>query len=342
MPDMSWASHQCSRKGRLMNTIPPSFPPIPRLLRKLDPNGSQNVLDTLSTSALLEELLDSVLVTDVAGVVQFINLSAVCLLGVPRTEAHGRPVRTLLKLLDNSTHEPVADPLAYLFARTDASPSGRYELLVRHDGATIPIDYTISPIRGDKQTIAGMVLLLRDASRPCARVEQLADAVRHDEHTRLLRRGELERRLARVLQNMKDGDHHALLFMDLDHFKAINDSAGHLAGDKALSEVAELFRAQVRERDTLARLGGDEFGLLLEHCPLALARERAKALQVALADFAFEAEGRSFALGVSIGIVSIRSGRHDVRGVIAAADTSCYVAKRNNNEVIHIAETILE
>lgn len=323
-----------------MHTLAPPFPSTPRLLRPA--YGSQSILDTLTTSTLLEELLDGVLVTDVAGVVQFINLSAVCLLGVTRSAATGSSVRSLLTLLDSDTRQPVADPLAYLLAGTDARPSGRHELLTRRDGTSIPIDYTISPIRGGKQAITGMVMLLRDASRTFNRVEQLTDAVRHDEHTRLLRRGELERRLARVLQSIKDGDHHALLFMDLDHFKAINDNAGHAAGDKVLSQVAELFQAQVRERDTLARLGGDEFGLLLEHCPLALARERAKNLQAALADYAFKAGGRNFALGVSIGIASIKSGRHDVSGVIAAADAACYAAKRNNDSVIHITETILE
>ena len=176
--------------------------------------------------------------------------------------------------------------------------------------------------------------------RTYARIEQLAEAVRHDEHTELLRRGELELRLTRVLQTMTKGDHHALLFMDLDHFKTINDNAGHAAGDRALLEVAELFRVQVRERDTLARLGGSECGLLLEHCPLTLARERARALQAAINDHVFKVDGRSFALGVSIGIASIRHGFHDVRTLSAVADAACYKAKRHSGSALRIEEAI--
>jgi diguanylate cyclase (GGDEF)-like protein len=157
----------------------------------------------------------------------------------------------------------------------------------------------------------------------------------------MLRRGELERRLAHLLQNMSEGETHALLFMDLDRFKEINDRAGHMAGDRALREVAELLRVHVRERDTLARLGGDEFGLLLEHCPLALARECARALQAAVAGHAFKIENRNFALGVSIGIAVIRHGRHDVQAVIAAADAACYAAKRLTGAAPRIRETIL-
>jgi diguanylate cyclase (GGDEF)-like protein len=128
--------------------------------------------------------------------------------------------------------------------------------------------------------------------------------------------------------------------MDLDHFKAINDNAGHAAGDRALRQVAELFRAQVRERDTLARLGGSECGLLLEHCPLTLARERARALQAAINDHVFKVDGRSFALGVSIGIASISHGCHDVRALMVVADAAFYKTKRGSGSASRIEEAI--
>ena len=329
-----------------MRSAPSSRPPGPGLLQinfgLADSSETRNVLESLSTRALLDELPDSVLVMDVAGVVQYLNLSAVRLLGLSRARARGRSANGLLTLVDHDTCQPIPEPLAYLLACADTGSTGRYELLARHDGSTIPVDYTISPLRDSHRAITGLVLFLRDASLTYARIEQLVDAASHDENTHLLRRGELERRLARVLQTMTDGDCHALLFMDLDRFKAINDQAGHHAGDIALREVAELFRAQVRERDTLARLGGDEFGLLLEHCPLELARERAQALQAALAGHAVATANRKFAIGVSIGIAAIRGGGRDVQAVIAAADAACYAAKRQTGTAVRIAETILE
>jgi diguanylate cyclase (GGDEF)-like protein len=258
-----------------------------------------------------------------------------------RAAARGRALNAQLALLDPATREPVADPLGHLLAGAEGGLSGHCELLVRPDATTLPIDYTISPLHGASRATAGLVLTLRDASRLHARIEQLVEAARHDEHTQLLRRGELERRLARLLENIADGDCHALLFMDLDRFKTINDQAGHVTGDIVLREVAELFRAQVRERDTLARLGGDEFGLLLEHCPLELAEERARALQTAVASHVVDAENRRFSLDVSIGIAAIRRGGRDVYAVIGAADAACYAAKRQPGGG-RIATTVLD
>jgi len=310
--------------------------------RSVDSYRPLNMLDTLSVRTLLEKVQDGCLAIDASGVVRFINQSAERLLGVAQAEAQGRPLLGLFTLLDSKTQRPINKPLAYLLARTGAGSSGSCELLMRRDGAMIPFDYSISPLCDGKRSTSRLVLLmLRDASRTYARIEQLVEAVRHDEHTRLLRRGELERRLGRVLKTMSDGDHHALLFMDLDHFKAINDNAGHAAGDRVLIEVAELFRTQVRERDTLARLGGDEFGLLLEHCPPAQASERALALHSAITNHVFEVDSHRFTLGVSIGIASIRRTQLSIGEVMSAADTACYAAKRRQDAVSPIEELIV-
>ncbi len=301
-----------------------------------------DTLDTLSVRSMLEKMRDGCMVMDDSGVVRFVNKGAARLLDVPRSKAHGSPFQTLFTLMDSKTHQRINDPLAHLLARTEVNSYGRCELLMRHDGKVIPFDYSISFLNGGRRDTSRLLLLmLRDASRTYTRIKQLVKAVRHDEHTHLLRRGELERRLARILKTMSAGDHHALLFMDLDRFKAINDSAGHAAGDSVLLEVAKVFRTQVRERDTLARLGGDEFGLLLEHCPLAQARELAMTLHSAITHHVFEADGRRFTLGLSIGIVSIRRRHVSVREVFSAADTACYTAKRKTDLASHIEESIL-
>jgi diguanylate cyclase (GGDEF)-like protein/PAS domain S-box-containing protein len=299
------------------------------------------ILETLAARNLFDELPDGVMVMAADGIVEYVNPGAARLLAVSRTEAQGRSMRDLLTILDFSTRAPIAEPLVYLLSRADDAPASRYEIIRRRDGSIMAMDYTLSPLRGTNHAVAGMLLVFRDASRLHARVEQLMEAAAHDEHTHLLRRGELERRLERVLRNMIPGDHHALLFMDLDHFKAVNDGAGHLAGDLALRDVAQLFHAQIRDRDTLARLGGDEFGLLLEHCPLELARERALALRRAVISNPFWASDRCFPLDVSIGIAAIRGGHHNVQDVIGAADSACYAAKRDGENTARIVEAVL-
>lgn len=292
--------------------------------------------------ALLEALPDAALVTDTTGRVQYLNRAAIRLLGVAQAEVRGRPAQEVLPFLDGVTREPIHEPFVYLLSGSDIGPAGRHDLLERRGAAPIPFEYSIGSIRASEHGPAGFVLLLRDASRTHARIEQLIELARRDEHTQLLRRGELERRLARTLESIEAGDSHALLFMDLDRFKAINDHVGHAAGDAVLREVAARFRAQVREYDVLARLGGDEFGLLLERCSLERARERARALQAAIAGRPFEAGKQFFALGVSIGIAVIRNGRHQAQAVIAAADAACYRAKRANGGWHPVAEVILD
>ncbi len=329
-----------------MGTVSPPRQPVTGSSQpmpdRVGTSGAETNMDTVCARALLDDLPDAVLVMDTLGTVRYLNLAAIRLLGMSCAEVHGRPAKEILTLLNDTTRQPVGEPLAHLMAHAATDPSGRHDLLARRDGPPIAIDYSIGTIRASERAPAGLVLLLRNASHARARIEQLIEAVRHDEHTQMLRRGELERQLAHLLQNMSEGETHALLFMDLDRFKEINDHAGHMAGDRALREVAELLRVQVRERDTLARLGGDEFGLLLENCPLALARERARILQAAVANHVFKTGDQSFALGVSIGIAAVRHGRHDVQAVIAAADLACYAAKRLTGAAPRITETILE
>lgn len=307
--------------------------------RSIDFCRASSVLDTLSPSTLLDELQESCLAIDGFGVVRFINRAAERFLGITQSEADGRPFSELLTLIDSNTHKPVSEPLAYLIEHATSASTRICELLKRRDGKVVPFVYSINQINGGpRNTRMPVLLMLSDASHIHGYIEHLTEAARLDDHTRLLRRGELHQRLTRVLNSISNKDCHALLFMDLDHFKAVNDSAGHAAGDRVLLEVVKIFRGLVRERDTLARLGGDEFGLLLEHCPPAQARERAKTLRRTIANHVFFAGGRRFTLDVSIGIAFIRHGHQSADAVIATADRACYAAKRGRALGSHIEE----
>ncbi|MEE8234072.1 MAG: EAL domain-containing protein, partial [Gammaproteobacteria bacterium] len=175
--------------------------------------------------------------------------------------------------------------------------------------------------------------------------EQLSHQASHDALTDLVNRRGFERRLVRVLDTIKiDESEHALCYMDLDQFKVVNDTCGHMAGDEMLRQLSMVLQHEVRKRDTLARLGGDEFGVLMEHCSLDQAHRVASSLQQAVQDFEFSWEDRVFRVGVSIGLVAITTETPNVTELLKQADAACYMAKdrgRNRIHVYHLEDTDL-
>ena len=164
----------------------------------------------------------------------------------------------------------------------------------------------------------------------------LSHQATHDSLTGLINRTELERRLARVLTGADTRDPHALLFLDLDQFKLVNDTCGHAAGDALLRQLPAVLERPLRKRDTLARLGGDEFGVLLEHCPEEHALRIAQQLVQAIQEFPFAWEDKRFTVGVSIGLVGIPAGGDTLAEVMSAADRACYAAKDKGRNRVHV------
>ena len=152
-----------------------------------------------------------------------------------------------------------------------------------------------------------------------------------------MNRAEFERRLSRILEKQReDGTTHALAYLDLDQFKIINDTCGHIAGDELLKQLAPQLQAEVRQRDTLARLGGDEFGILLEHCTLDQAHRAVEALRHAVTEMKFVWEGKNFNIGVSIGLVPVTPTSGDKTELLKQADAACYAAKERGRGRIHV------
>ncbi len=169
------------------------------------------------------------------------------------------------------------------------------------------------------------VAVRRDHQKAEATIRHMAF---HDHLTGLANRTHFEERLAGLLEDAREWQsHHALLYLDLDQFKVVNDTCGHLAGDQMLKQLALLLREHVRESDTLARLGGDEFGILLEGCSIERAQQIAQQCLKALNDFRFSWAGKSFAIGGSIGLVAITDASPSAQDLMRNADMACYAAK---------------
>jgi diguanylate cyclase (GGDEF)-like protein len=175
-------------------------------------------------------------------------------------------------------------------------------------------------------------------SRVGSKNRQLAYQASHDALTGLINRHEFEFRVERAIEHARTQvATHALLYLDLDQFKVINDTCGHAAGDDLLQQLARLFLSSVRQRDTLGRLGGDEFGILLENCPLDKAVGIANDLLAAIKAFQFTWGENSFTLGISIGVVPVDRSTADIASAMSAADSACYLAKESGRDQVQIA-----
>ena len=292
-----------------------------------------------SAQITLRSIGDGVITTDAESNVEYINPVAEELTGWKVDDASGRPIDEIFRGFHEETCEPLENPLSVSIRRSRSIKSVRPTLLIRRDGNELYIESTASPIRDGKGDVTGGVLVFHDVSESRELNRRLSYHASHDILTGLVNRAEFENRLERALKSAKAREtSYALCYLDLDQFKIVNDSCGHQAGDALLGQLGALLKSKIRWRDTLARLGGDEFGVLLESCNLEQALETAEILRVAVGDFKFMWDDRSFRLGVSIGVVPISAGNEDVAALLSAADSACAAAKEAGRNRIHSFE----
>lgn len=210
---------------------------------------------------------------------------------------------------------------------------------MRADGRTIWANVHITLVRDINEQPLYFLAVVEDITDARRLSEELSHQARHDPLTGLINRYEFEKRLSQAVErSIVEGVEHTLCFLDLDQFKIINDTCGHMAGDAMLQQIAGLIRSCIRSNDTLARLGGDEFGLLLEVCTADTARLVADKIHAAVSRYRFNWEGKPFSLGVSIGVVPFGSEQRDINQLLSAADTACYAAKEGGRNRVHVAE----
>jgi diguanylate cyclase (GGDEF)-like protein/PAS domain S-box-containing protein len=287
----------------------------------------------------LASIGDGVITTDVAGRVDYLNPVAEQLTGWSLAEARGRPVTEVFCIVAERTREPAEDPVARCLREGRISGLTDNTVLIRRDDREYAIEDSAAPIRGADGGLAGVVFAFRDVSHTRALAQQIAYQATHDSLTGLINRREFEIRLEAALsQAREEGATHALCYLDLDQFKVVNDTCGHVAGDEMLRQLASQLQAHMREHDTLARLGGDEFGVLLRHCTLAQARDVADGLRRVVRNFRFVWNGSAYEVGVSIGLVPVVAGSGSLTDVLSAADSACYVAKDQGRNRCHVFE----
>ena len=288
----------------------------------------------------LRSIADGVITTDASGAVLFLNPMAEELTGWACSEAVGHPCEEVLRLSDEGSGEPLALPLASVTGRqVDATPLPPHALLHARSGVRVSVEGTVALLTGADRENNGWVIALRDVSQARRMAAQIAFQATHDALTGLANRTEFDRRLRRALGAAANWRRpFSLLYMDLDQFKVVNDTCGHVAGDEMLKQLASVLRATLRSSDVLARLGGDEFGVLLEDCPSEHALRVAEKLRDAVAGFTFVWKDQLFSSGVSIGHVHCRDDLLQENEVLSRADEACYVAKDLGRNRIHTYE----
>jgi diguanylate cyclase (GGDEF)-like protein/PAS domain S-box-containing protein len=287
----------------------------------------------------LRSIADAVVAVDASGAVEYMNPVAQRLTGWTAEEALGQPFSTIVRITYDERRREVPDPVSAVVRERRALRLRHPAKLVRRDGREVPISESFAPIRDADGSLTGVVAVLRDVSRERRHAARLSHQASHDALTGLVNRREFERRLEAALARAgQDGAEHALLFVDLDQFKAVNDTCGHAAGDDLIRRVASLLAAGITKRDTLGRLGGDEFGVLLEHRSLHSAMRTAEGLRREVAALRFHHGGRRFAIGASIGVVRIGAAGLSLEDAIAAADQACYRAKESGRNRVCLFE----
>jgi diguanylate cyclase (GGDEF)-like protein/PAS domain S-box-containing protein len=331
---VEWWSHPVYKHGELIGTVV-NFVDITRRKQaeaELQRLGEYNML-------LLESTGDGIFGVDSGLRCTFANQAACNLLGFSADELIGQDMHALVQ----HSHED-GRPLA-----REESPiyrtirEGKYlwseSNVLWHQGQDpFPVEYSCNALRRDGE-ITGAVVVFRNIAEAHAMAQKMEYLATHDPLTALINRHEFERRLGAAMADMSAaGQDCALCYIDLDQFKVVNDTCGHVAGDELLRQLASILHGRLRKQDTLGRLGGDEFGLLFQGCSLRRAVNIAHEMLGEIQDFRFVWEDKTFAVGASIGIVAVTEEIADTTGALSAADTACYIAKDAGRNRVHIYE----
>jgi diguanylate cyclase (GGDEF)-like protein/PAS domain S-box-containing protein len=295
----------------------------------------------LQARITLESIGEGVITTDLNGTIDYLNEAAEQLLGGNRSAGLGKRLLDLLTLVDEVDRSSLGDPVAKCLSERKRINLGRRALLLSKQAEReFSTELTASPIRGPDGQIAGCVVIFHDVSEVRGLAREMSYQASHDALTGLVNRAEFERRLGAALDSARgEGVSHVVSYLDLDRFKLVNDTSGHIAGDNLLREISALLKQRVRDSDTVARVGGDEFAMLLAGCPLDKARQIADDICQAVADHKFAWQDRAFDIGVSIGLVEVGKDSGSAEGVLSAADSACYVAKQQGRGRIHVYST---
>ena len=306
------------------------------MLARLDEANHELQFEKERAQVTLSSIADAVITSNINSCVLYMNTAAERLTGIDAIDARGKPLSELFYLMtaDKTTSVNslwLTDPLA-----TEDEVSLR-----RADGQEFTLSKSASPLHDTNANLFGTVTVLHDVTVLRMMSNQLSHQARFDALTGLSNRYEFDRRAKSAIEDTHTSSlSHCIAYIDLDKFKLVNDTCGHMVGDIFLKQLADHMLARLRNSDTLARLGGDEFALLLMGCSLNKAQEIAGDLLESIQAFRFEYDNKVFKVGASIGLTEISPNKTlELNTILGAADSACYTAKRAGGNNVHVYQS---
>jgi len=299
--------------------------------------AEQRALLQVTLEAIGAAVGDAVITTDLSGRVRWLNSVAEDLTGWTRLAALDQPIENVFRTIDERSRAPADNPLTACLASGNSAARHEDKLLVARDTTERGIEDSAAPIRDHRGALLGAVLVFRDISERRRLHAEMSHRATHDDLTGLRNRADFEARLTQLLACAgQDGSTHAVLYIDMDQFKVINDTSGHAVGDLMLKQVAALLQASVRAQDVVARLGGDEFGIILERCGTDPAARVAQSICQGMETFRFVHETQRFPVCASIGLVQMDASWASAGAVMQAADAACFEAKDAGRNRVYV------
>lgn len=287
---------------------------------------------------ILDSTAEGIYGLDLDGLCIFCNVACLRILGLSeQSELIGKNLHQLIHHthIDGSSYKEEDCPINRAnFASKKCHVDS--EILFRPDGSSFPAEYWSHPII-ESGNVSGCVVTFLDITDRRQKEDELIYQASHDSLTGLLNRLEFEKRLTESLETSNiENNEHAMLFLDLDQFKVINDTCGHAAGDELLRQISEVLSSSIRHDDTLARIGGDEFAILMQTCTLEQANRVAEIILNAVNKFQFAWEDNIFRIQISIGLIPVLTETQPISELFIQADAACYLAKDAGRNRIHV------
>lgn len=301
-------------------------------LREANEQLSENRAHLVKLSSAVEASPNGIMITNREGIIEYVNPRYQQISGYSLQESIGKTPRLFKSAFTTkgackSMWRTIIDGQEWVGELKNK----------RKNGEAYWARVYVAPIKNPQQQITHFVAIQEDVTEARALASELSHRATHDDLTDLINRSEFERRLTALVRETQRIDaQHALCFLDLDQFKVINDTCGHIAGDELLRQLSRQFIELGRKHDTLARLGGDEFGILMEHCNVEQAQRVADEIRKVVESFQFVWESQVFTIGVSIGMARIDQQTISATEALKQADSACFAAKRSGRNCVYL------